>query len=183
MANPVCPTDCTGLLPKVKSSKCAPVILLSEITRIFVTKYDAAPFDDWKDASEWVERLSEDGVQPNAIRPLPVIGDKPAAAPVTKDISNGRKYTVGKDHTLNVKVDDVSDENYEFMRNTECGGQFRIWFETAGGYLYGGNEGIPVTLVLNDVLASGKDSIEELVGTATWRAKFHPERTPSPIAA
>ena len=69
------------------------------------------------------------------------------------------------------------------MRNTECGGQFRIWFETAGGYLYGGNEGIPVTLVLNDVLASGKDSIEELVGTATWRAKFHPERTPSPIAA
>ena len=136
MSNPLCPTDCTGLLPKVKSSKCAPVILLSEITRIFVTKYDAAPFDDWTDGSEWVDRLSEDGTQANVIRPLPVIGDKPAAAPVTKDISNGRKYTVGKDHTLNVKVDDVSDENYEFMRNTECGGQFRIWFETAGGYLY-----------------------------------------------
>ena len=180
---PTCPQDCTGNLPMVKFSKCAPIILLSEITKLYVGKNSIQPFMDWTTASEWTTRLSETATDANAIRPITVIGDKPAAAPIKKEISNGRTWTIGKDHTLNVKVDDVSDENYNFMRNSECGGQYRVWFETSGGMLYGGNEGIAVTLDLNDVLASGKDAIEELVGTATWRAQFHPERVKSPIAA
>lgn len=182
MPVPTCPTDCTGNLPATKSSKCAPSINLSEIVKIYVGKANTAPFTDWTTATEWGTRLSESAVSADSIRPIPVIGDKPAGAPVRKDISNGRTIIIGKDHTLNVRVDDVSPENYEFMRNTECSGQYVMWYETSAGYLYGGNEGIPVTLDLNDVLASGKDSIEELVGTATWRAKFHPERVLSPIA-
>ena len=178
---PTCPTDCTAQLPKTKSSKCAPVINLSEIKRILIGKANIQPFTDWTSATEWIERISEDAVTQNAIRPLTVIGDKPAGTPVTKDISNGRKYTIGKDHTVNVTVDDVSDENYEFMRSSECGGNYKMWFETMGGKLYGGNEGIDVFLDLNDVLGAGKDEIEKLVGTATWRAKFHPERVASPI--
>lgn len=179
---PTCPTDCTANLPVVKFSACAPSILLSEITKVYLGKYSTQPFTDVGLATEWTTRLNESAVTEDTIRPLTVIGDKPAAAPIRKEISNGRTWTIGKDHTLNIRIDDVSDENYEFMRAAECGGQYRVWFETAGGYLYGGNEGIPATLDLNDVLAAGKDSIEELVGVLTWRAKFHPERVLSPIA-
>ena len=63
----------------------------------------------------------------------------------------------------------------------ECGGKYRIWYETHGGYLYGGNEGVKCSIIMDDVLNRGLDEIETLNGVATWRAKFSPERTKSPI--
>ena len=181
MANPLCPNDCDQPLAEVEFDDCAPEINLSEIKRVFISKGSAAAFNNWAQAQEWTERISQNGTEPNAIRELTVIGDMPAGSGVSKDISNGRKYVVGKDHTLNFTVDDVSDENYEFMRATECGGKYRLWYETKGGYLYGGNEGILASLVMDDVLNRGTDEIETLNGVLTWRKKFSPERTKSPI--
>lgn len=181
MPNPICPENCDTPLEEVLFNDCAPEIILSEIKRVLISKANATAFTDWKLAAEWTERISAAGVEPDAIRSLTVIGDKPAPANVTKDVSNKRKITIGKDHTLNFTVDDVSDENYEFMRSTECGGKFRMWYETHGGKLYGGNEGILVDIVMDDVLNRGVDEIETLAGVATWRAKFSPERIISPI--
>lgn len=181
MSNPLCPTDCDQALGTVLFDECAPNINPSEIQRVFISRSNAQPFKDWKLAAEWTERIAASSVTVNAIRELIVIGDKPAAASVTKDISNGRKYVVGKDHTLNFTIDDVSDENYEFMRSTECGGKCRLWYETKGGYMYGGNEGIKASIVMDDVLNRGVDEIETLNGVATWRSRFSPERTKSPI--
>ena len=160
MSNPLCPNDCDQALGTVLFDECAPNINPSEIQRVFISKGNAAPFNNWAQAQEWTDRI---------------------AASVTKDISNGRKYVVGKDHTLNFTIDDVSDENYEFMRSTECGGKYRLWYETKGGYMYGGNEGIKASIVMDDVLNRGVDEIETLNGVATWRNKFSPERTKSPI--
>ena len=180
--NPTCPTNCAKTLPIVKFDKCAPAISLSEIEKIYISKPTATPFTDWKLASEWVERISEsDLVDDDAIRPLTVIADKPAPANVIKELSNGRKIPVRKDHTINVTIDDVSDENYELARVLECGGQIRFWYETSGGKLYGGNEGIEGTIVLDGVLNRGRDEIETLTGSIVWSSKFSPERITSPI--
>lgn len=181
MANPLCPTDCSTALNQVVFDDCAPNINASEIKRVFVAKGNSSPFENWTTATEWTTRMAQSGTTANAIRTLTVIGDKPAPSSVSKDISNRRKFVVGKDHTMNFTVDDVSDENYEFMRSTECGGKYRIWYETHGGYLYGGNEGVKCSIVMDDVLNRGLDEIETLNGVATWRAKFSPERTKSPI--
>ena len=176
-----CPNSCETALPEVKFSKCSPNIVLSEIVRIFVGKQTTQPFNNWKDASEWTQRLSETANTANAIRPLTVIADKPAGSPVVKEISNGRKYNLRKDFTINIEIDDVSEENYEFMRVTQCGGEYKLWFETAGGRIYGGNEGIDASLVLDNVLGRGKDEIEKITGTASWSDKFSPEMALSPI--
>lgn len=176
-----CPNSCETALPEVKFSKCSPNIVLSEIVRIFVGKQSTQPFNNWKDASEWTQRLSETANTANAIRPLTVIADKPAGSPVVKEISNGRKYNLRKDFTVNIEIDDVSPENYEFMRVTQCGGEYKLWFETAGGRIYGGNEGIDASLVLDNVLGRGKDEIEKITGTASWSDKFSPEMALSPI--
>ena len=176
-----CPNSCETALPEVKFSKCSPNIVLSEIVRIFVGKQTTQPFNNWKDASEWTQRLSETANTANAIRPLTVIADKPAGSPVVKEISNGRKYNLRKDFTINIEIDDVSPENYEFMRVTQCGGEYKLWFETAGGRIYGGNEGIDASLVLDNVLGRGKDEIEKITGTASWSDKFSPEMALSPI--
>lgn len=183
MATITCPTGCETALPIVKFNECSPRVNLSEIEKIYVAKPIAKAFTDVAIATEWSTRLSETSVTgDDSIRPLIVIGDKPQPANVVKDISNGRRINVRKDHTINVTIDDVSDENYEFMRTLECGGQVKIWYETAGGYLYGGNEGIDATFILDDVLNRGRDEIETLTGTITWSAKFSPERVLSPIA-
>lgn len=182
MPNPICPTNCEGALAVISHDECAPVIVASEIKRVFFARPTAAPFTDWKLAPEWTERISDtDITDPDSIRAFTVTGDKPAPSGVVKDISNKRKWYVGKDHTVNFTIDDVTDENYEFMRVTECGGKFRMWYETHGGYIYGGNEGILVNVTMDDILNRGLDEIETINGVATWRAKFSPERTLSPI--
>lgn len=181
MPNPICPENCEDVLAVISFDDCAPAIVASEIKRVFFARSSAEAFTDWKLATEWTTRISDSAVDPDSIRAFTVIGDKPAPAAVTKDISNKRKWTVGKDHTVNFTIDDVTDENYEFMRSTECGGKYRMWYETHGGYIYGGNEGILVSVIMDDVLNRGVDEIETINGVATWRSKFTPERIKSPI--
>lgn len=182
MPVPTCPTNCSSALPAVNFDACNPEVNLSEIRRIFIARKNAEAFTDWDQATEWTTRISETDVDnENAIRPLTVIADKPAPTPVTVEISNGRTITTRKDHVINYTIDDVSEENYEFMRELECGGQYRIWYETEGGYMYGGNEGILVNVTGDDILNRGRDEIETIAGTLTWRSKFHPDRVKSPI--
>lgn len=182
MAVLTCPSGCESALPVVKFDKCNPIVLLSEIQTIYVAKNTASAFLDVEDPTEWAERLSMTAVDADAIRPLTVIADKPAGTPVIKELSNGRKKTVGIDQTLNVEIDDVSDENYEFMRVSQCGGDYKMWYKTKGGKMYGGNEGIEEAfLQLQEVLGRGKDEIEKFIGTITWSAPFSPERSQSPV--
>jgi hypothetical protein len=182
MPNPTCPNNCDFTLPAVNFDDCAPVVAYSEIRRIFIGKKAAAAFTNWLAAGEWTTRISETSTSGNDyIRPLTVIGDKPAATSVVKQISNNRRKVIGKDHVINFLIDDVSAENYEFMRALECGGEFRFWYETSGGYIYGGNEGFVAQVDMNDVLNRGVDEIETIQGIITWRTKFSPERGVSPI--
>jgi hypothetical protein len=183
MPTPICGTDCNSLLPPVNFDKCNPTVLLSEIRRIFIASVGAAVFTDWTNATEWIARLSESTNSIDAIRPLTVIADKPAAAAVTAAISNGRTIVIRKDHTVNYTIDDVTEENYEFLRTViECGGQVKFWYETEGGYLYGGPNGIsPANITGDDILNRGTDQFETIGGTLTWKNKFSPERVLSPI--
>lgn len=184
MPNPTCATTCDINLPVVSFDDCNPQVNYSEIRRIFIAKKTAAPFTNWLAATEWLARMSQTSTTGNDyIRPLTVIGDKPAAADVLKEISNGRRVVIGKDHTINFTIDDVSQANYDFMRALECGGEFRFWYETEGGKIYGGNEGFLARVSMNDVLNRGRDEIETIAGVITWRTKFSPERGASPIFA
>lgn len=179
MPNPTCSNGCEEALPVFKFDDCQPEVYFSEIQRIFIGKKSIPAFTNWKAAGEWLTRMASTG--DDRIVVLTVIGDKPAGASVVKDISNGRKVTIGKDHTLNWTIDDVSDENYEAMRAMECGGQYKFWWETQGGKMYGGNEGVEGRTDVNNVQGRGRDEIETIVGSFTWRSKFHPERADSPI--
>ena len=183
MATITCPTGCSNKLPKVKFDKCKPVLNLSEIQTIYVASVLASAFADVKDPVEWAERLSEDSIlDDDIIRPLTVIADKALGAPIIKELSNDRKATIRLDQTVNVEIDDVSDENYDFARTMQCGGLVKMWYKTKAGKMYGGNEGIQdVFLQLDIINARGKDEIEKIQGTATWGAPTSPERTVSPI--
>jgi hypothetical protein len=170
-------------LPVTNFNDCDPDVNYSEIERVFAGSPQGTPFANILDANEWGTRMSQTTVNAQAIRGLIVIGDMPAAATVVKDLSNGRKKTIGKDFTVNFDIDDISDENYLLVKTLEDNQTIRLYgFETQGGKLYHyGPGGILATVAANVVLARGRDEIERISGTITWRNKNSPNRVDSPI--
>ncbi len=191
MAEIICPTDCSTNLPVVSFDRCNPQALASEITKIYIAKPTAEPFEDVEDPLEWGKRISETNTVPGApenttpvgdlIRPLTVIGDRPTPATVVKDLSNRRKKTIRKDFTINFTVDDITQENLDMQRSSECGGAVRFWYEIAGGRLFGGTDGILAELQMELVLARGADEIVAITGVLTWSGRHTEESVESPI--
>lgn len=181
--NPVCPTNCTSALPAVNFDLCAPEINLSEIQYIYIGKANSVQFTDWEAPTEWATRLSNSTTTGNDyLRTLTVTGDKPAPAKNEKDISAGRKIVTTKTHILNFTIDETNATNHELIRSLECGGKFKVWYETQGGLLFGGNSGIPANIFADMILARGREEHAVLAGSITWKNKFTEERTISPIA-
>lgn len=174
-----CPTDCSSLLPAVSFSACAPEVNTSEITDIFLAKATSTAFTNWAQLAEWTTRLAAS--DDTAIKRLVVSGDKPAPARVEREISNFRKSVTQKTHVVNFTIDETNDINHEFLRSLECGGQYKIWYKTASGHMFGGNSGILSNVFLDMVLARGEGEIAKYEGTAEWKAKFTEERVDSPL--
>lgn len=179
--NPTCPTGCSSILPTVSFDLCNPNISFGEIERVFIAMADATPFTDWTNLSEWTAALALT-VEPDALREFYVVADLPAAAADEIIISLGRKIYSPATHTINVDIDDLSAENYEFARTTSCNLQFRVWFMTPS-YMYGGNDGVLAVLNLRPVIERGVKSLNKLSGTITWEAQFSPEREVSVYAS
>lgn len=182
--NPVCASNCNTFdLGALAYNPCAPLTAASQLRRLFIGKPNASAFADWKSPTEWNTRVSQVSTNgDNYIRALTITGDKPVPAPKTKTIENGIKINQGKDHTVNFTTYQVSNENYEFMRNTECAIQVRLFgIETMGGVMFGSNTGVLVNIIMDILLAGGDDDLEALTGSLTWSSKFSLERASSPI--
>lgn len=186
-----CPEGCENLvLPVVNFDDCNPVIKLSQLTYAYLAKKTAANFTAADNLTEWTARLSQNNTPPDVetevddlIRTLTITGDMPAPTISEKEISGARKITTKTERVINFEIDEATAENYELARQAECGYfEVKMWFETLGGILFGGNTGIVGKLVLNPILGRGTDEIEKYIGTFTWEAKNSPDRCVSPIA-
>lgn len=180
---PICPTGCASILPIVNFDDCAPKISFGEIHTIFLASGEAEAFSDWTDLAEWTARIDNtDIADEDKIRQLTVIADLPAATADEIIISKGRKIYSPATHLLNVDIDDLTDENYEFARTTSCNTSFRMWFAN-DSFMYGGNDGILVNVNFRPVIERGIKSINKLMGTITWENQFSPERADSVFAS
>lgn len=175
-----CPTNCEFALPEFSFSECNPKVLEGQITDIFLANI-GNPLVNWTDVMEWASRVSNTDAGADAIRHLTVIGDQPAPEINQKTISHKRTVTVTKKRTINIKIDDNTDLNYQAMRYLECGGSFLMWYMTNSGKLYGGNEGIKVTIDLSEVIPEATEENALIQGTAKWDAKISPPRIDSPF--
>lgn len=169
-------------LPAVSfSDECAPDTLASEIEEIFVANADADDLTDVEDPVEWATLLSQTVVTTgNEIRRLTVIGDKPAATPITVALSKRRNKVIDASHVLNFEIDDVSTQNYAAVLAWQTGVRLKVWYKTRGGMLYGGNTGVIADVVVNPVLGRGEE-IEKIIGTFSWKNISDPSRVVSPI--
>jgi hypothetical protein len=181
MPIPTCPDDCDATLPVVSFDECQPEVNDGQIYKLYVTNIGNT-FTDVTSLPEWTARLDNGSANADAIRTLHVIGSKPVPTSEEKDISLGRKITSKKTHSVPFKIDETNAINHEFLRLMECGGNFLFWYETSGGLLFGGNEGIKASFTLDMEIPESETDFIQLTGKADWKAKFTEERTPSPLA-
>lgn len=178
VGTPVC-TDET--LPSTDFDFCDPEVKSSEIQRIFVRKVSSTNFADWTQAEEWNERVSETSTDADAIRALTVIGDKPLPTTTSITISGGRKFNTVKEHIINFEIDEVTATNHEFTQAIGNGKRYKVNYETAGGLMFGGNNGIVAEMTLEMQLNRGAGEVQKYIGTLTWKTPDTEARCTSPI--
>lgn len=179
----ICPDGCAAELPVVEFDLCNPDVHFGQVSSVFITNI-GYPFTDITDPAEWATRLGLLSSNPAKVIELIGIGDKPAAEANIIEISKGRKVSGNKNHTVNFKIDEVSDLNYEMMRTFECNKSVLAWYKTYEGKLYGGNNGVHaagVSIQFSHVIPENAAELETLPGTITWKSKFHPCRNDYPL--
>ncbi len=194
-ANPlvVCATDCAAEnLPVIAHDDCAPKILASEFQLLYLGRKDAISFTDITSATEWNDRISETNTAPGTstvavkdlLRPLTIIGDMPAPARTTRQISGRREITTRTRYTLNFEIDDISLENYTFGQKIQCGkGAYPVkaWPVTASGKVFGGNAGISAKMTIDHIFDRGDDGIIRMVGTLVFDQDIAPNMDTYPL--
>lgn len=175
-----CLEGCNSQLPDVDFDLCNPEFHYGQISDVFITNV-GNPLDDETDGTEWQERLDLTASNPARIIRLLGIGDKPAAESTETEASYGRTAYGSKTHTVNFRIDEVSDLNYEMMRKFECNKTVLMWYKTFEGKIYGGASGIKATIKFDHVIPESSSELETLTGTLKWKAKHHPCRTDWPL--
>ena len=176
---PPCPTTCAGSVADVNFSLCAPTYHWGEISKIYIGPTTLADFLDVSDPIEWNGRLSD--TADDKIRTLIVIGEQKEATTVEVPTSADRIAIGPRTRTIDFTIDETNDTNYTFHELLECGGKFKMWYETSDGRLYGGNEGIEATIKTNQIIPKERTAIVTIVGTATWKSLISPARCLSPL--
>ena len=177
-----CLEDCDFNLPATSFAECNPEVNLSQIAKIYVAKPEAASFSDPYDITEWNTRLSETANDADSIRPLTVIGDKPLPEKTEKTISGNRIVVTDKKHTLNFDIDESNAINHEFVRGSKCIKSVKFWYETIGGKLFGGPDGINGTIAVDMTLGRADGDIILYQGTLKWSDTNTEEMGDSPLA-
>ena len=179
--NPVCPTGCVGVPAENTYNFCTQTIVTGEVDHVFLSAGDAECFTNWALPGEWAVRISEDSLDPDTIRRYRGKGTLPEGTQDEVEISLFQKWYSEKTFVLPFEVEDVSDENYEAMRTMECNNLLKGWF-SAGGYLFGGNCGLDVSIKANYKIDAGCKTLHKIMLSFTWESQFSPQRTPNPIA-
>jgi len=176
-----CGSGCSTPIKPVSFSACSAEWIEAEINRIYLAN-DGNPLTDWTSLSEWNSRIDNTSTGATAIRELTVIGSLPVPEQSETVKSDGRTKYGLKNFTLSADIDDNSDVNYEFVRATGCNRTYRFWFQTVGGKLYGGPEGILAVLKADEDIPNDRNQDAILKLELKWKSQFRPERIPSPMA-
>ena len=113
---------------------------------------------------------------------LHTVGDKPATEKNKIEFSQNRAVYTTPKHTLNISVDETNDENYALIQWLEenAGQTIAVWYQ-AGKYLYGGNEGVPALVTLDDIIPVSDEELNTFDGVVEWEG-IHPDRVVNPMA-
>jgi len=170
---------CTTVLPVVKADLCDQDIHFGEISMLLFTRLGDS-LTAWTDHSEWATRMSNTTTGSSAlptsglasIRQLFGLGS--IAAPDRTEIRLPRRtkaFTTPK-YSFVFNVTDTGDENMAFARALPTGGQtYSGWFGTEER-LFGGNDGVTMTITADPTIPEDVNDIMRLVVTVSFEGTF-----------
>jgi len=115
------------------------------------------------------------------LRLLTVIGDKPEPESTVLDISHKRKIKSPRKHTVNIRIDEMNEANYSFLKSLIEGGvsEVAMWYFT-DGHMYGGLTGVQASINLDHVIPESTEELEYITGQLTWQGDY-PARIANPL--
>lgn len=169
---------------EVEFSDC-PQLKESEINHVYIVDSEngspvAAP-TDWTAPADWAAVL--DQAVAAKIRKLTGVGSLPAPEQEEVQISNRRKAFGLRTYQLTLNIDEFTLKNYAWARELQCGGTKHIWFSTIGGFLFGGENGIKVTVIPpTSPMESGENVYHSIQVVLEWRASYDPPVIADPLS-
>lgn len=115
-----------------------------------------------------------------------LVGEGGIAAPEkTVDEYPKRKTKVNfRTYTLTFVVKNLSDDQYDFLRQLQCGvTDYKIWYANVGGHIFGGSTGIdPDSVDVDFIYSEGREDKEQATILISWEADGDPQRGNAPAA-
>lgn len=148
-----CPT-CDDQLPVVEFDPCSPDLRYNAIIGVLLARPDQ-PFANIQDPAEHTTRTDNDATSPTSVRRLEGVGSYSVEFGAATKIGLLTIYAKNTG-TLNFKIYDNNEANYEFIRALGCNTKFLAWPIDSQGLIYGGNDGITVVL-------QGRENITETI--------------------
>lgn len=133
---------------------------------------------DWTSAADWGDVI-DNAITGNA-KGRYLVGEGEIGEPegVEAEYPKRKTRVSSRVYTLEFSVRNLSDVQYEFLRQLQCGWiDFTFWHETVGGRLFGGTTGIePLGVNVSFLYSGGRDDKEEAVITLTFESDGDPDR-------
>ncbi len=178
-------TKCVDKLPEITGfDYCEPKFKFGEVTQIILSHVyldgiDVYPTDE-SDKDLWspLFEADSDGDSGQVAYLIPVRGTLGEPDQTEIDASMDRKAYPPAEWTLECRVDDLSDNVYDALRQLKNKAA-RLWF-IAGGNIFGGNQGIIATMNTFLEIEEGFDTMHNVHLRLMWKAAELPERADAP---
>ena len=159
-------------------------VRFSQVCSVIIKPQAVAPPADWTSPADWAPLIDNTDTTGAFAKRFILEGGLDEPEVTTRDLPKRQTKTISKLFTLTGDIVFLDDLWYEFHRYLECGDtQFDIWFETVGGWLFGGPNGLEVSSMDSTlILGSGRDDVELTRFVTTWEDNGSPDRTASPFA-
>lgn len=158
--------------------ECDEAIYESQICGVIVLPLTASLPTDWTDAAEWGTLINNSDTSNIAAKYLTVKGGVPVPEKTIVEVAKGVKKVTTKTYTFNGDAYNLDGVTREFLRSLECNpDNYRVWFETLHGNLFGGANGIRPNFTDADLPLDPADDAVELGNVQIeWRSICSPDR-------
>lgn len=185
-----CPADCSGTLllsaiPALQDCANYPQTL-SQIRHLYIRPTGATdPFTNFNTTPTVTSGGIDNTEALNAkSKWLVGIGEIAAAEKTVTDYPLGKRRTTNRLYTLNFRILNLSAEQYEFLRQLQCGTLgFTFYYADLGNWLYGLSGGMePDFITVRFPKGEGRDDKNVATIVLSWRANGDPIRRVNPHA-
>ncbi len=180
----VCPAcDNPNILPVLPDGECQDPPVQSEICSLYFGGTELPT--DWTTPAGWTGVIDNTDTSGEKTKCLVGRGSKSEPEETNVEGAKNQDFTIEETTTIEFEVlNPHNQEVFAFLQQLKCNKyRGRIWFETLGCCLVGGERGIPVSSVkVSFPYESGRESYKKAIVRVTYKCTQEPPLIENPLA-